>query len=322
MRSGILLVVVMLPLWGCGGLETSAPAMRVELVEPVRTLQTVNGQKVWAGDGCIARLREPDHVNGANAATLPVSKARAKTLLVDAATPIGFRFDEPLPDEVVALIRTVDSVATLSKSPEGHLYARFSESPEGTEVYVNTDSLEVVMKSRDSSYAGRIVSYMWCLNRLLDYDAANPPLPAPFDATHGQGEPIVELMSMRVLSSRTAYPGQVIHYRVKQDVLLDGQRVIARGAPATGRVVSATAAGWAGGGRLRIAIDRVQDVDGHWRALHFANGRDAIQMGVESDMRGAVQPTEEAPRMSGGPQPALAAGSIVMSRLVDTPGSR
>ncbi|MCZ4306983.1 hypothetical protein O4G98_19795 [Zoogloeaceae bacterium G21618-S1] len=334
-------IAAILALSGCAGLDKSAPATRITSAEPIRlqfsatgwttvevegwTVVSVDGRKAWAGTeiwtgyGCIAHLQQRDTVNGAYAAILPVSKARAKDLLVDAATPLGFRFDAHLSDEVVALTRTVDRAAILNHRPEGHLFARFSERPAGTEVYINTDSLELVMKSRDSSHAGGIVRYMMCLNRLLDHDPDNPLRPAPFDGTTATGKPIVELLSMRVLSSRTARAGQSIHYRVKQDVFIKGERVIARGAPATGRVVSARAAGFAGGGKLRIALDRVQDVDGHWRALHFANGRDAIQMGVENDMRGAVLPLEQAPAMSAGGQPALAAGTIVRSRLVDAP---
>ncbi|HPR08916.1 MAG TPA: hypothetical protein PLI17_20015 [Denitromonas sp.] len=344
MRSEMVWVAAMLVLSGCAGLDKTAPATRITSAEPIRlqftatgwttaavagwTEVSVGGQKAWAGEevwtghGCIGYLRQRDAMNGAYAATLPVSKARAKDLLVDAATPLGFRLDGPLPDEVVALTRTVDRAAILNHRPEGHLFARFSERPAGTDVYINTDSLEVVMKSRDASHAGSIVRYMLCLNRLLGDDAAKPLLPAPIDGTTSTGAPIVELLSQRLVSSRTARPGQTLHYRVKQDVLVKGERVIARGAPATGRVVAARAAGFAGGGQLRIAIGRVQDVDGHWRAIHFANGREAIQLGVENDMRGAVLPFEQAPIMSAGGQPALAAGTIVRSRLVDAPTSR
>jgi hypothetical protein len=74
----------------------------------------------------------------------------------------------------------------------------------------------------------------------------------------------VRLMVDEPLSSKTAKAGQTFRLVAAQDVLVNGKVVVAKGAQATGRIISAQK--WTLGhqqGNLEVTVDSVRAVDGH-----------------------------------------------------------
>ena len=106
--------------------------------------------------------------NGAFVASFPLSKERAKELFMNSATPLGFigkqlatprgSIGKQLPDDYSTMSYVRDRTFP-NLNMEALLTARFSEDANGTNVYVNTESTEIVFKSRDKSYAKSILVY-------------------------------------------------------------------------------------------------------------------------------------------------------------------
>src|SRR6185436_4925002 len=77
------------------------------------------------------------------------------------------------------------------------------------------------------------------------------------------------------ISSKTATPGDVVNFKVDEDVLVDGQVLISRGAPATGRVINAEPSGRIGkSGKLGIVVESTRTVDGQPLRLRAAKGKE------------------------------------------------
>jgi hypothetical protein len=96
-----------------------------------------------------------------------------------------------------------------------------------------------------------------------DEPAASAPspvsvVPAGFDLTLANGTP-VHVKLTKAISSATAKVGEVVEFEVSEDVLVDGIRVIPRGAKAGGTVTEAEAKKRMGhGGKLTLAIQSVR----------------------------------------------------------------
>jgi hypothetical protein len=74
----------------------------------------------------------------------------------------------------------------------------------------------------------------------------------------------VRLIVQETESSKTATAGDAFKLIVAEDVLSNGHVVIAKGAPATGRITVAEKKAFAThNGKLEVAVDSVQAVDGH-----------------------------------------------------------
>jgi len=83
----------------------------------------------------------------------------------------------------------------------------------------------------------------------------------------------VMVKTTQVVSSATQKKGDVVSMEAAADVMVDGQKVIAVGAPATATVMNASKRFIAGiGGQLDIQVDKVQAVDGSWVPLKYVKG--------------------------------------------------
>lgn len=74
----------------------------------------------------------------------------------------------------------------------------------------------------------------------------------------------VQLAAAQAISSRDANAGDTFKLVVAEDVTVNGHVVIAKGAPASGRIITAEKKSFAThNGKLEVAVDSVQAVDGH-----------------------------------------------------------
>ena len=101
----------------------------------------------------------------------------------------------------------------------------------------------------------------------------------------------VRLTVEEALSSKSAKAGDTFKLVVTDDVAIDGHVVIAKGAPATGRIITAEKKSLAThNGTLEVAIDSVKAVDGQTVALdgHLSAGGGGVgfaHMGKEADIK-------------------------------------
>jgi hypothetical protein len=101
----------------------------------------------------------------------------------------------------------------------------------------------------------------------------------------------VQLSADESLSSKSATAGAVFKLVAADDVTVDGHVVIAKGAPATGRIITSEKKSRATrNGKLEIAIDSVKAVDGHTVPLdgHLTVGGGGVgfpHMGKEAEIK-------------------------------------
>jgi hypothetical protein len=101
----------------------------------------------------------------------------------------------------------------------------------------------------------------------------------------------VRLSVEEPLSSKSAKAGDTFKLVVTDDVAIDGHVVIAKGAPATGRIITAEKKSLAThNGTLEVAIDSVKAVDGQTVALdgHLSAGGGGVgfaHFGKEADIK-------------------------------------
>ncbi len=141
------------------------------------------------------------------------------------------------------------------------LSARLEEVDGGTKVVVNTESDQLVLKSRDESFARSILEHMHCTHSLLNVDRGSKTAldaTTPVQLINGQK---VWLSNYRILSSAYAIAGEEIEFVVASDVISDGNVVIRQGSPAWGEVLET------GPATIKIGVSRVQAVDGLWYAM-------------------------------------------------------
>ena len=264
---------------------------------------------------CAESPYKADEINGAYETMLPVSKSRAKELYVDSATPLGFRFDEITNDEVTVIVRTTDRSFSLDKSLEGHLYSRFDEVDGGTRIYVDSQSLEMVEKSRDHSYSGSIIKHMICLYSIFDFATENNERENLPNRNQDQVSVEIELLNYRLISSRTAQKDEPIKFIVKQNLVVNGEVVIARGAIAHGHVLVAKSAGFLGvKGKLVINIDKVQTTTGQWLPLVFENDKNSLDVESNRDLFSKFAPLIVY-ALAQGAQPSIPSGTTIVAKL-------
>ena len=275
----------------------------------------ISPSTIVAGN-CVETPYQADTINTAYEVVLPVSKERAKELYTDSATPLGFRFDRTIDDETTTLVRSTDRAFKLDKGIEGQLYARFENVEQSTRVYLDSASLEIVGKSRDHSYVGSIIEHMICLDSLLKVDTSHATQSTsntqPIDIPSGQK---VELLNYRLLSSRTAQQGEPIQFLVKEDIVVEGEVVIARGALAQGSILEADPAGSLGvKGKLVIRLDQVQALTGQWFPLVFTNGKNTLDVEQDRDLFSGFAPLIVY-ALAQGEQPTIPAGITVVGQV-------
>ncbi len=297
----VVIFVMLLLVSGCSSLGTSPP-MQVSV-------------DYKHNKNCVGSAYKADEINGAYEAVLPVSKNRAKELYIDSATPLGFRFNKPINDEVTVIVRSTDRSFKLDKNLEGHLYSRFDEVEGGTRIYVDSESLEIVGKSRDHSYAGSIIKHMICLHSILDFAADDNEQEALSNRDQDQASREIELLNYRLISSRTAQKGESIKFIVKQTLVVNSNVVIARGASAHGHVLVAKPAGAFGvKGKLMISIDKVQTTTGQWLSLVFKNDKNNLDVESDRDLFSGFAPLIVY-ALAQGAQPSIPAGTTIAAKL-------
>lgn len=298
----LVMLLIAASVSGCSSLG-SAPAT---LVSPL----------VIDTDNCLESPYQADAENTAYETVLPVSKARAKELYTDSATPLGFRFDKRIDDETTTIVRSTDRAFKLDKGLEGHLYARFDKVEQGTRIYLDAESLEMVGKSRDHSYAGSIIKHMICLHSLLKTDAGRST--QNISNTQQIKIPVgqkVELLNYRLLSSRTAQQGEEIQFIVKEDIVAGGEIVIARGAVALGSILEAKPAGAFGvKGKLVVMLEKVQALSGQWFPLVFSNGKNTLDVASDRDLFSGFAPLVVY-ALAQGEQPSMPSGITVVGQV-------
>ena len=264
---------------------------------------------------CVESPYKADEINGAYETVLPVSKNRAKELYVDSATPLGFRFNKVINDEVTVIVRTTDRSFNLDQNLEGHLYSRFDEVEGGTRIYVDSESLEIVGKSRDHSYSGSIIKHMICLHSILDFDADDNEQEALPNRNQGQTSQEIELLNYRLISSRTAQNGEQIKFIVRQTLVVNSKLVIARGTIAYGHVLVAKPAGSFGvKGKLVISIDKVQTTTGQWLTLVFKNDKSSLDVESDRDLFSKFAPLIVY-ALAQGAQPSIPSGTTIVAKF-------
>ena len=265
---------------------------------------------------CVESPYKADEINGAYETVLPVSKNRAKELYVDSATPLGFRFDKVIDDEVTVIARATDRSFSLGKHLEGHLYSRFEDVDGGTRIYVDSESLEIVGKSRDHSYSGSIIKHMICLHSILDLDTDDIEQDALQNRVQDQASADIELLNYRFISSRTAQNEEPIKFIVKQSLVVNGKIVIGRGAIARGHVLVAKPAGAFGvKGKLIIGIDKVQTTNGQWLPLVFKNDQNSLDVESDRDLFSKFTPFVLTYALAQGAQPSIPAGTTIEAKF-------
>jgi hypothetical protein len=86
----------------------------------------------------------------------------------------------------------------------------------------------------------------------------------PSDSVKIELKTPVRLTVDETLSSKNAKPGDTFKLSAAEAVSINGQVIIAKGAPSTGRIIAAQKRSLtAHNGRLEVAVDSVQAVDGH-----------------------------------------------------------
>ena len=296
-----IIYVLFLLVSGCSSLGTSPPML-------VSTDYMLD-------NNCVGSPYKADEINGAYETVLPVSRNRAKELYVDSATPLGFRFNKLIKDEVTVIVRSTDRSFTLDKSLEGHLYSRFDEVEGGTRIYVDSESLEIVGKSRDHSFAGSIIKHMICLHSIFDFDADDNRQGALPNRDQGQASQEIELLNYRLISSRTAQNGEPIKFIVKQNLVVNRKVVIARGAIAHGHVLVAKPAGAFGvKGKLVISIDKVQTTAGQWLPLVFKNDKNSLDVVSDRDLFSKFAPLIVY-ALAQGAQPSISSGATIVAKF-------
>ena len=207
--------------------------------------------------------------NGAFEASFPLSKERVKELFVNSAAPLGF-IARPLPDDYSTMSYVRDRTFPNLKM-EALITARFSEDTTGTSVYVNTESTEIVWKSRDNSYAKSILMHMHCTHSLFEKNyglATNITEPAEDESK------AVRLVNYRMVSSRVASIGDPVEFKIV-DSAVTGGRAFPKGGSAWG-VVSGIKRYTAAGDVITIRLDRIQATNGHWYAIKDEDGSENV----------------------------------------------
>jgi len=195
-----------------------------------------------------------------------LTKNRTKELFANSAAPLGFLLGDDFPDEVDS--RSWWTLRIWPSSIEEMLSVRFEEVTGGTKVIVNTESDQLVLKSRDKSFARSILEHMHCTDSLLSIGRVSS---SAFDATtpiqliNGQE---VRLSNYRVLSSVYAAAGAEVEFVVASDVVSDGNVVIRQGSPAWGEVLEYNR----GAASIHIGLTRVQAIDGRWYGMAIESG--------------------------------------------------
>jgi uncharacterized protein DUF2846 len=83
------------------------------------------------------------------------------------------------------------------------------------------------------------------------------------------------VVTVQEISSKTAILGDVVNFKVDDNVLVDGQVLINRSTPATGRVINAEPSGRIGkSGKLGIVVELTTTVDGQPLRLRAAKGKE------------------------------------------------
>ncbi len=203
--------------------------------------------------------------NGAFEATFPLSKERTKELFLNSATPLGF-ITRDLPDDFSTLSRTPERYYA-DLAMEALLRVRFTENTAGTNVYVNTESTEIVWKSRDHSYAESILMHMHCANSIFENNYA-PTGPAT-EPTKNEGMAI-QLVNYRMASSLTSSIGDSVEFKIADDTVT-GAISFRRGGSAWG-VITDIQLRTPVGDVLTIQLDRIQAENGQWYAINLENG--------------------------------------------------
>jgi len=203
--------------------------------------------------------------NGAFEASFPLSKERTKELFINSATPLGF-IAKQLPDDYSTISMQRDRYFPNLKM-EALLKVRFSENSAGTNIYLNTESTELVWKSRDNSYARSILMHMHCTHTLFEKNygsAASSMAPTTNDSE------AIQLVNYRMVSSRGASVGELVEFKII-DSAATGSHTFSRGGSAWG-VVAGIEPYTPAGDILTIRLDRIQADDGKWYAIRQENG--------------------------------------------------
>ncbi|MCS6760447.1 MAG: hypothetical protein MO852_17090, partial [Candidatus Devosia euplotis] len=207
--------------------------------------------------------------NGAFEASFPLPKERAKELFMNSAAPLGF-IAKQLPDEYSTMsyvaFRTLPNLKM-----EAVLTARFSADTSGTDVYVNTESTELVWKSRDHSYAKSILMHMHCTHSIFEKDyglAASNVEPAKEESKS------VQLVNYRMVSSRAASIGDPVEFKIADSAVIGG-RSFSKGGSAWG-VVSNIGTTSQTGDIITIRLERIQATNGQWYAIKQEDGSDNV----------------------------------------------
>jgi uncharacterized protein DUF2846 len=94
-----------------------------------------------------------------------------------------------------------------------------------------------------------------------------------------EGTPI-KVITTREVTSKQAKPNDPVAFTVDEDVVINGQVVVRKGAEAVGSVVNAEKGGYMGkSGKLAIQVESTQTVDGQPLKLRAAKGREGADKG-------------------------------------------
>ncbi|MCP4285616.1 MAG: hypothetical protein GY792_14350 [Gammaproteobacteria bacterium] len=212
-------------------------------------------------DQCIYTSDE----SGAFEMLFPVDKARAKALFYNAARPLGYEVNpRAIPDAEQYLSRTAKRYYPITNL-EAILQVKFTEQNDGTLVYVNTESTEIVWKSRDVSYAKSILDHMSCSLSLSSVTGNRAEKKHQIPAGAKDKPLTLQLLNQDTHSFVDSLNGESVEFLVAEDVLFDNQIVISAGAVVVGRL----------GGEfseeqepiLKVTLDKVEAVDGKWYSL-------------------------------------------------------
>ncbi|MCH9695520.1 MAG: hypothetical protein K0U72_13490 [Gammaproteobacteria bacterium] len=207
--------------------------------------------------------------NGAFEASFPLTKERTKELFINSATPLGF-IAKQLPDDYSTMSMQRDRYFPNLKM-EALLSVRFSENSEGTNVYLNTESTELVWKSRDHSYAQSILMHMHCTHTLFEKNYG-PAARSTESTTSDSGA--IELVNYRMVSSRGASVGELVEFKIAHSAP-NGSHTFSKGGSAWG-VVASIEPYTPAGDVITIRLDRIQADDGKWYAIRQENGSENI----------------------------------------------
>lgn len=218
--------------------------------------------------------------NGAFEAFFPVSKKRAKELFANSAVPLGFAVRN-MPDDYSTMARP-NNRYHFDLSIEALLNVRFTESTSGTNVFVNTESTEIVWKSRDHSYAKAMLLHMHCTRYLFE---KNYGLTASAVETAAKESNAVTLVNYRMVSSRSAVIGDAVEYKIAGSADVGGIR-LDKGGSAWGEVVEVNPRSNAGD-VIIIRLKRIQAANGRWYAIKREDGSSDIAWQSHDDIEPA-----------------------------------